>query len=36
MDNENHKYTWNNFTEFVFWGTDAVIAVLVLIVIFLL
>ena len=36
MDDENHKNTWNNFTEFVFWGTDAVLGVLVLIVIFLL
>jgi len=36
MDNENHNNTWNNFTEFVFWRTDAVIAISVLIVILLL
>jgi len=36
MDNENHKNTWNNFTKFVWWGTVAVIGVLVLMAIFLL
>ena len=36
MDNENHKSTWNNFTKFVFWGTFAVITVLVLMAILLL
>ena len=36
MDNENHENTMNNFTEFVFWRTNAVIAILVLIVILLL
>jgi len=36
MDSENHKNTWNNFTRFVFWGTVAVILILILMAIFLL
>ena len=36
MDNEDHKKTWNNFTQFVLWGTVAVVIVLVLMAIFLL
>jgi hypothetical protein len=36
MDNEDRKNTWNNFTNFVLWGTVAVIGVLVLMAIFLL
>ena len=36
MDNENHKNTWNNFTNLSLWGTVAVIGVLVLMAIFLL
>ena len=36
MENNNHKETWNNFTKFVFWGTLAVILVLVLMAVFLL
>ena len=36
MDNDSHKKTWDNFTKFVFWGTIAVIGILVLMAIFLL
>jgi len=36
MDDQNHKDTWSNFTQFVLWGTVAVIVVLVLMAIFLL
>jgi len=36
MDDENHKKTWKNFTQFVLWGTIAVIVVLIMMAIFLL
>jgi len=36
MDNENHKNTWNKFTKSMFWETNAVITVLVLMALFLL
>ncbi len=36
MDNDSHKKTWDGFTKFVFWGSAAVILVLVLMAVFLL
>ncbi len=36
MDNESHKNTWDKFTKFVFWGSIAVVVILILMAIFLL
>jgi len=36
MDNEDHKKTWKGFTQFVLWGSIAVIVILILMAIFLL
>ena len=36
MDNQDHNKTWKNFTQFVLWGTVAIILILVLMAIFLL
>ncbi len=36
MDNQEHKNTWNIFTKFVFWGTAAVIALLIILALTLL
>tara|TARA_B110000438_G_C15518976_1_gene523305 strand:- start:510 stop:620 length:111 start_codon:yes stop_codon:yes gene_type:complete len=36
MGNPDHKDTWQVFTKFVFWGTAAVIAILVILALTLL
>jgi hypothetical protein len=36
MSNQDYKETWNGFTKFVFWGTIAVIAILVILALSLL
>ena len=36
MDKQDHKDTWNNFTKFVFWGTTAVILLLIVLALILL
>ena len=36
MDDQGHKKTWNVFTQFVLWGTIAVIAILVILALTLL
>ena len=30
MDNKDHQQTWSSFTKFVFWGTTAVIIILII------
>ena len=36
MDDKGYKKTWNGFTQFVLWGTIAVIAILVILALTLL
>ena len=36
MSDQNYKKTWNGFTQFVMWGTIAVIAILVILALTLL
>ena len=36
MSDQNYKKTWDGFTQFVMWGTIAVIAILVILALTLL
>ena len=36
MENPDHKNTWKGFTKLVFWGTFAVVAILVILALTLL
>ena len=36
MSDQNYKKTWNGFTQFVLWGTVAVIAILAILALTLL
>ena len=36
MSDQDYRKTWNGFTKFVFWGTLAVIAVLIILALILL
>ena len=36
MSDQDYKKTWNGFTQFVLWGTVAIIAILVILALTLL